>query len=127
MPGLLSPGEIASMQATIEQTLPDSCVINRLTRMPDGAGGWDDTWAATATLPCRVRPAGLISPTEHPAAERLQGRVPFTVTFPHETDVRDADTIQRAGDTTALEVIGASIPESWPLSTRVLTARIAPD
>jgi len=133
MAGLLSAGELDAMRATIGETLPDSCVVLRRTDVSDGAGGWTPVWATAATLPCRVRPTGQITPSEQPAADRLQGRMPFTVTLPVfdaggvATDVHDTDQIRRTGDTTALEVIGVALPESWPLSVRVLTALMAPD
>lgn len=122
---MLSAGEIDAMRSTVDDALPDQCVLNRLTRTPDGAGGWTDTWSAVATVACRVRPTNQNNASEPVTAERLQGRSPFTVTLPHDADVRDADTIQRVGDTTALEVIGVGVPESWSLCVRVQTARLS--
>lgn len=128
---MLSAGELTAMRATVDATLPDTCVVLRRTDAPDGAGGWVPTFATVASLPCRVRPTGQITPTEQVAAARLQGRMPFTVTLPVAgadgvaTEVRETDQIRRLSDATALEVIGVNTPASWPLSVRVLTARVS--
>lgn len=128
---MLSAGELAQMRAAVETTLPDQCAVLRRTDAPDGAGGWVPTFATVATLPCRVRPTVQNSPNEQSVAARLQGRMPFTVTLPvldddgAPVDVREADQVVRAGDPTALEVIGVGVPESWPLSTRVFAARVS--
>lgn len=119
------------MQATVATSLPDLCAILRRTDVPDGAGGWTPVWATVATLPCRVRPTGQISPSEQSAADRLQGRMPFTVTLPvvaedgTTVDVVESDQVRRLADAVALEVIGVAAPESWALSTRVLTAKVS--
>lgn len=130
---MISAGELTAMRATVDATLPDRCAILRLTQVPDGAGGWVDTFADVATVRCRVRPAGQITPIEQVAADRLQGRVPFSVTLSYadedgdRTDVTAADRVVAyvaggpAGD--ELEVIGVPDPLSWQTSVRLVAAK----
>lgn len=51
----LTNAEIASMRAQIAETLTDTCVIQSVSNVSDGAGGETPTWAAVSggTVACR--------------------------------------------------------------------------
>lgn len=121
---MLGTGELAAMRAAVLRTLPDTCEIQRATRVEDDAGGWLDVYAPITTVACRLAPAEA-GAVEQVVAGRLQGRVPVSVTLPHDADLTAADRIQRVGDATALEVLGVTAGGSWAVSARALCARVS--
>jgi len=117
---MMPPGELASIRRAADRMLPDTCVIQRVTRTPDGAGGSTETWATVATMACRVSPAG--QGDEHLFGGRLASVSGYVVTLPAETDVAAVDRIAWGGRT--LEVAGVVGPRSYEVSRRVVAVEV---
>ncbi len=93
---MITTDELASMRATLTASLPDSCAIQRVSQVSDGAGGYTESWATVATVACRVSPSGR-QPEERAIADRLSATVSYTVTLPALTDVTTRDRLVIGG------------------------------
>lgn len=113
---MLSTADLDALRATLNESLPETAQVQRVTRTSDGLGGYTEAWAAIATVACRVAPSGN-TPAEQVVAERIQDRVLWTLTLPAGTDVTPADRIAVGSRT--FEVIGVLAPRSFELATRV--------
>lgn len=118
----LSAAEIADMRDTIEDTLPDTCVIQRPTMVSDGQGGKTATWAAAGTVICRLSPQGANTGDESARADRTSGEEDWIVTFPALTNVNTTDRLVILGST--FEPVALRAVRSWELSRRVSCKRI---
>lgn len=118
---MLSTADLDAMRSTLNQSLPDTAQVQRVTRTSDGMGGFTETWATVATVACRVSPSGN-TPTEQVAAERVQDHVLWTLTLPAETDVTAADLIVVGSRT--FEVVGVLAPRSYEIATRVVAVEV---
>ena len=122
---MLTSSELSAMQTTLDASLPDTGVIQRLTTAPDGQGGVVETWAAVGTAACRVSPQfGFV---RYGSAERIEGQrlteVDYwTVTFPDGTDVDTDDRIVTSGRT--LEAVAVMAPRSWELCRRLVCTEV---
>lgn len=69
--GILSTAAANAAKRDIEEALPDTCAVTRVTRTVDAStGGWAETEATYASgIPCRVDKSGL-SPREQAIAAR---------------------------------------------------------
>jgi len=118
---MLSTAELAQLRATLDESLPDTAIIQRATRASDGMGGFDETWSNAGTVECRVSPSGR-EPEERMIAERLGSVTLWTVTLPAETNVTAADRI--AVDSRAFEVVAVLARRSYEISTRVVCREV---
>lgn len=64
--------------------------LQRLTRMPDGGGGYSEEWTTYATPWASVRP---MSGRERYHAQQTQASANYRVTIRYRADVQDADRI----------------------------------
>ena len=108
------------MQATLNQSLPGIADIRRVSRVPDGAGGFTESWTTVATVACRLSPSGQL-PHERVIAERLATTSVWTLTLPALTDVRPADQMVVGGRT--FEVV-AVLARSSEISRRVVCTEV---
>lgn len=115
MTSLLTTAQLASCCATLERSLPGTAVITRRTWVSDGGGGNTAGYSAVGTAACRVSPSGQ-QPTEGELAAQIQGRAPYTITLPHDTDVQNGDRI--TADSRTFEVL-APLSRDWEISLRV--------
>lgn len=54
---MLNTSDLAYMRDSLEQLLPDTCVILSPTNASDGQGGWATTWGTVAAnVKCRIDP-----------------------------------------------------------------------
>lgn len=118
---MLTATEIASMRAVLDDSLPDSAVIERATLVDNGAGGQTPTWAAAGTALCRVSPSDLTPGEQVDGSDAPAARRTFTLTFPHGTDVRPTDRVTFGGAT--YDLTGVDAPRSWSLDVRVNAVR----
>ena len=82
----------------------DTYSIVRVTRTPDGEGGWEETPAVVESGGC-VLTMGARLPEERALADRIQSTVPVILrNLPYNTSLTAADTVTVNGRT--LQVIG---------------------
>lgn len=117
----LSAAEIAAMREDLEDTLPDTCVIQRRTLTSDSQGGRTESWAAAGTVACRLSPLGNLD-SEESRADRVSGEEDWIVTLPASTDVTERDRLVILTNT--YEPVGLRAVRSWELSRRVNCKRI---
>lgn len=119
----LSTAELTSMRAEAKTFMPDTAIVLVSVNVPDGQGGFTQTWATANTYACNA----ATGPYMRFSAERVAaGQVtPVGIVFlslPHNAVVNAADRIAwtKAGDVTAtnLEVTQAS-GRSWAVNLRV--------
>lgn len=109
------------MQLAAEAALPDLAQVQRVTRTPDGSGGFSTTWATVVTAACALAPADA-RPPETETAARLATTAAWTITLPAGTDVRAADRIVSGGRT--FELTAPAAPRSWELTRRVSATEV---
>lgn len=115
---MLSATEIAAMQDTAEDAMPDTATVSRKTLTSDGQGGFTAAWATASTVDCRIEAAGRLTPQERLVAERVAPRKVYRVTVPHDADVIPADRLVIGGAT--YEVQAPLVVGSWALSQKVI-------
>lgn len=119
---MLSAADLAGMRDTLDESLPDTAIIQRKTRAGDGQGGGTETWAAVGTVPCRVSPVETRGDDESIAGDRTLQTVDYVITVPQGTDVRAVDRLVSGGVT--YEVVKVKGPRSWELARRVDVVQI---
>lgn len=118
----LTAAEIAAMRDDLEDSMPDTCVIQRRSLTTDGQGGKTEAWAAAGTVVCRLSPQGIGRGDETSRAERISGEEEWVVTLPALSDVTTTDRLVVLGVT--YEPVGLRAVRSWELSRRVTCKRI---
>lgn len=88
--------ELADIRAAVNDVLPDTCVISRLTETPDSQGGQVQTWAAVGTVACRLM---ANSGNTRGIAAQAQSVGEYTLTVPHNTDIQFDDRAVVDGET----------------------------
>lgn len=119
---MLTATDLQSMRAALQESLPETVTIQRLTRASDGMGGFNETWAQVASVPGRLSPAGT-QPTEGVVASVLQSQQAWIVTLPAGTAVTAADRLQIGSRT--FEVIGVQAPRSYEIATRIVAVEVS--
>ena len=124
---MLRAAELASMQAVVTASLPDTLTVLRNTPVSDGQGGQVDSWQAVHTYPCRI-----IAPGGYPlqlknAALSMETVTHHYVNLPYNADVRVADrfsiTQVQTGQTLLYRCIDANNP-SEPTCRQAVVERI---
>ena len=118
----LSAADLAAARATLVESLPEIAQVQQATRVPDGAGGFTETWTTVATVPCRLAPSGN-EPTERVVAERVTDRKLWTLTLPAQTALTAKDRVVVGART--FEVVGVLSPRSYELCTRLVAVEVA--
>jgi len=115
---MISAATLDGMRATLNASLPDDAVIQRIVKVDDGQGGFiEGTPTIVASPKVRVSTADLTR-EENTMAERVGIQTAWILTFPAETDVTAKDRIVVGGRT--FEVAAVLRPRSWEISRRVL-------
>lgn len=122
---MLSAAALDGLRGTVAGALTDSCDVQRPTDVPDGAGGFTQTYATASTVACRVARSGMQSPDEAVFADRLGTRTPFTVYLAWDADVREADrlVVTLPTGTQTYEVVGVVAPTTSMVWVRCVVAR----
>lgn len=119
---MLSADDLAALQATQEAALPSTCTITRRSLLPDGQGGYTETWATlAASVACRM--SALRNPTEQVVGERFVGKTLWQLTLPAGQDVTHEDRVTVEG--LAYEVAGINSGGAWETARRVILARMS--
>lgn len=94
---MLTAGELREMRRDMAEELPDRALIERPTDVPDGGGGFTQTWAALASnVPCRLAPVGG-GEDQAAAGDRITDAATCTITFAAGRDISEADRVTIAG------------------------------
>lgn len=121
---MLTPEELAEMRQDEAQAYPDTCTIATKSEVSDGMGGTTESYVPTYTgVPCFL--SGVMSAgkkQEEIVASILEGRQGWYVGVPYNQPVALTDRIIVLGH--ALEVVLATIPQSWELTRRVLCVEV---
>lgn len=91
MTALLTDQDVAAMKTAQESNLPETVYIQRLTRISDEAGGWDESWQTVATTNGRV---GEPSGRELELAGAIGTIYAHIVTLPSDTELLETDQLQ---------------------------------
>ncbi|HEV8639451.1 MAG TPA: head-tail adaptor protein [Chloroflexota bacterium] len=123
---LLTVEMLAGLRTSVAGALTDSCAVQRIAQVSDGAGGFTDAYATASTVACRVARSGMQSPDEAVFADRLGTRTPFTVYLPWDADVRESDRLAVTLPTgvQTYEVLGVVAPTTSMVFVRCVAARL---
>lgn len=115
---MLTDAELAAMQAVQESTMTQTATITRITRVPDGMGGWTEVTAST-DVDCRLAPSNNMAQAAIFAGQ-LRERVPWRCTLPSGTDIIDSDRVTVDG--VDFEVVGILGPYGFETALVVILA-----
>jgi hypothetical protein len=131
---VLSPADLASIETTLEQFLPqaqalatalfpDTCAIYRDIRITDAVGQEVVTPdpSPRTDIPCRVSPTGG-GDRERAVAERLLTINTWDIALPANTDIVKTDRIVYAGD--EFEILAVQGPRSFEIELIVVARRL---
>lgn len=119
---MLSASELAGMQDSLEDSLPDLATIQRATRSSDGMGGSSESWATLASnVPVRVSPAGLLRGDERVIGGAVAALMEWIVTLPANQDIREVDRIVIGSRTLEAKQVNR---RSWELGRRVYCTEV---
>lgn len=116
---MLSATDLAGMQATLTESLPDICTLELDTLTSDQAGGHTAAAGAPVSVACRVSPLRLTrssAQAETVEVERVVEQSLWIITLPVGTEVTPTHRIGHAGR--EFEVVEVLSPRSWNLSVR---------
>jgi hypothetical protein len=125
----LRPAQIAAMRATSDAHLPDVVNILRRSRVSDGGGGYEETWAPIAEdVPCRIGgPLGGETDERNVSKARLVDEESQQLWFPANQDIEEADRIEWPAGERLYEVITVFKRGSWELARRVRVMETDPE
>lgn len=113
---MLTPGELADLRETLEETLPDTCLVQRTAGTVDAMGKPVPGTAIAGTYACRISPVAM-DPFEILVAGQVQAIGTHTITFPALADIRPSDRI--LSGTRRFNVTGGTGDRSWEISKRI--------
>jgi hypothetical protein len=112
-----------SMRGQLLASMPDSCDLTTVVRVPDGSGGWDEV-TETNTLACRVSPLATAGRDfESDWAGTGTSSVPWVGTFPAGTWIGPSDYFYHDGN--RYEVVASSSERTWEIDVRVICRLIS--
>ena len=117
LPGLAGQ---ARLRAALARTFTVTADVSRKTQVADTTGGFTDTYAVVATLPCSFS-RSQITPIERENAVTVRAISFWNFVFPAESDIQPTDRLI-VGDRT-FEVV-SSATGSIELATRVICQEI---
>lgn len=113
---MLTPGELDVMRDVLEETLPHTCVVQRVGGTVDAMGKYTAGTTIAGTYACRISPAGM-DPFEVIVAGQVQAIGTHRITLPALADVRPSDRI--VSGTREFNVTGGTGDRSWEISKRL--------
>ncbi len=120
---MLTDADLAGMRSALEDSLPDTAVIQRGTVHSNAGGGGTTAWVAIGTVACRLSPISAAGfGTEREVADRLAEVSDWLITMPQATTI-DTDKRIVIG-TETFEVLAMHEPRSWDLCTRVEASQV---
>lgn len=95
MPSTWIPAaELASMRNAVDNVLPSSCIIYRLSESSDSQGGMIQTYTAVGTADCRL---AAKQGTERMLAQQVAATGAFVLTVPYDTSIAASDRVSVGG------------------------------
>jgi len=113
---VLTTAELAAMRDVEESVMSSTAIIRRVTRTPDGVGGYNEAWAAVGTVACDLWAANRAM-NENVAGGQIISRGDWYITIPFDSDVKAQDRIHVDGRT--FEVVWVPNNQSWSTALRV--------
>lgn len=108
--------ELTSMRSAFEGLMPDSCNVLTPTNVPDGIGGYSQTWGTAGTaIRCRI---DSVRGYEAQSAGGVYPGHRMVVTMPYNAVVTTEGRIEHGGLT--YNVIAVDADKSWKITTRVV-------
>jgi head-tail adaptor len=117
---MISANDLAAMQATVKASLDQTCTIQRVTRSPDGYGGYTETWATLASVNCNVAQPTAALMQQY--AQLIGNQKTFVVRLPAGQDIKRNDQLIIGSDT--LRVQAVLSPRSYPTGVKVLVSEV---
>jgi hypothetical protein len=117
----ISDAQLAAMRAQVALMLPDTAIIERESRVSDGAGGWTPSWASPTggTVDCRLDPLRM---RDRGAISEALGRpvtpMMWQLTLPYDAPIAAGDRV--VIDTRNHYVIQLDDGHSWNVSRRAI-------
>lgn len=90
----LDAGELAQLRIDILDTLPDTCDIMSVSRVPDGHGGFSETWTTASTVACRMDHKTGAEVLAGGAVQTYQGNM---LTLPYNATITTAYRVSYGG------------------------------
>jgi hypothetical protein len=122
----ISAAALSRMQAIVNATLDQTCVIQRNTPTQSGYGTQVDSWATVATVLCHIaRPSAAMAQLY---ADKIGELATWLVRLPQGTDVRvgdashGADRLVIGGHTLRVQALLA--PRSYPIALTLIAAEV---
>lgn len=119
---MLTADELASMRDTLNDSLPDTAILQTRAWVSDGGGGGTTSWTASGTFDCRITPTGIGQGAEQELGNKIHPETEFIVTLPASVSVDNDQQIAIGGGT--FTVTEVNEPRSWEISTRVQVKEI---
>jgi hypothetical protein len=113
---LLTSDDLLYMQATQQQAMPGTVVIERYTLSSDGMGGQIETWTAVGTVIGRIYPRPRILTSEAAGGAQILSLTNWYGTLPTGTVVVAQDRLYYSGET--WEVLSVNNSEMWETAVR---------
>lgn len=118
----ISATELARMQATAEDHLPDECTIQTVTRTVDAIGGWSESWADTHTgVACRLA-AVQARAAEAMVGAELAAVTSWVLTVAHDQALDETMRVVHDGET--YEIAQLEDRQSWRTAKRAHLRRV---
>lgn len=115
---MISADELSSIQATVEDTLEETCIRRRYAEGAADVFGNPAVGAATdVTYDCRKVPA----PGNETTVDRDVQTHEASFLLPHDADVIGSDVLIH--DSVTWQVLGPATDQSWPTHLRVIARR----
>lgn len=111
------------MRGVLDDSLPDTAVVQTSTWVSDGGGGGTTSWAAVGTYSCRLAPVTSTGEAEDAdSGARVMADVDRVLTLPATTTITTNDQVVVGAQTFRVSAVYA--PRSWEISRRVKVSEI---
>lgn len=118
---MLTDADMASMRATLNDSLPDLCTIRRIGITNDGAGGVTTSNTDQTNVKCRFSPYQNTA-AEDNTADHVATTHMWKVTLTAGTEITSRDRI--IWDSRTFEVIGINATRSWEIGVRLTAVEV---
>lgn len=119
---MLGDAQLAKMRADVARMLPGTAIIQAVSNVSDGSGGFTETWAAVTggTVACRVDPIRRGVQIEQIAAQEAM-EIEYQLTLPYNAPVLQGRRAVIGG--TTYEIRSIDEDKSWAVSKRARIVR----
>lgn len=117
---MLSSDELAAIRAEQVATMPDTCVVQNVTRTADGMGGFTEDWDDSASYACRLSSRGL--PREYLEMAAISGAHYWMVTLPQSAVVTREHRLKIGSR--ILSIVGFASGGTWETAKRAVCVEV---